>query len=302
MKRLIITCLIIIGSGNIAMGALGDNSFEFLLIGSGARSSAMAESFTAVSGDAGAPFYNPASAAVMRGSEISFAHAEYLDDATLEHVSMFTGWGKSTVGLNVVVGRVADIERRANYPSSEPLGTFDEHNFSLSAFWGRSYSAKLAVGLAYKFAYEKLDILSATASAVDLGVFYSLNREISLGGSIRNLGTKPKFSDKAFDLPREIRTGIAYRVVNEEKLNSFIVSADMIYPEWGDEKMKYNLGGEYGYKNLVFARLGYHGGWYSRTMTFGGGLAYQRYIFDYAFVPVKNNLRNTHRLTFRISL
>ena len=286
----------------MAFGALGDNSFEFLLIGSGARASAMAEAFTAVSGDAGAPFYNPASAGVMHGSEISFAHAEYLKDATLEHVSAFTEYNKSTFGMNLTVGSVTDIERRGDYPSSDPLGTFDEHNFTFSGFWGRSFTSDFSLGLACKLAYQKLDIQSARAIAFDLGGFYTYSKEISFGAVLRNLGTKPKFTDRAFDSPREFRAGVSYRVVNDEKLNSFIVSADLVFPSWGDEKVKYNFGGEYSYKNIVFGRAGYHGGWYSRSATFGGGLAYQRYIFDYAFVPIKNDLSNTHRITFRIRL
>jgi len=287
---------------SVSFAEVGGSSFEFLLVGSSSRASAMGEAFTAVSGDAGAPYFNPASAGVMNGSEISFAHLVYLEDASLEQLSALTLSGKTRLGLNVSVGQVADFERRDERPTTDPLGTFDEHNFALSAFWAYPVSPKWSIGNALKFAYEKLDYGSASAFAADFGVFYTFDPQIAFGAAVRNLGTKPKFISESFDLPREFRLGFSYRGAPETMLDGVLFAADYILPKWGDGNSKLNFGGEYNYDNFVFFRGGYDVGYDSRTLALGGGLAYQVFFFDYAYVIFKHNLSNTHRFTMRIRL
>ncbi len=286
----------------ISLAAVGESSFEFMLIGAGSRASSMGEAFTAVSGDAGAAFFNPASIGVMNGSEISLAHAEYLQDVTMEQVSVVSRSGSLRLGLSLNIGQVADIQRRDTNPSGDPLGLFNEHNVTLSFFGGRPVSEKLSLGLAAKVAYEKLDLESASALAFDLGAFYSITSQISVGGSIRNLGTKPKFVNVAYDLPREMRLGFSYRTPVESRWAGILLAADYLLPKWGDGSSKLNLGAEYNYDNFVFLRGGYDLGYDSRSLAVGTGLAYRDYFFDYAFVPIKHNLSNTHRFTLRIRL
>jgi hypothetical protein len=286
---------------NISLAEVGGSSFEFLLVGSGSRASAMGEAFTAVSGDAGAPYFNPASAGVMKGSEISFAHLVYLEDASIEQLSAVTPSGNMRLGINVSVGQVADFERRTG-PTTEPQGTFDEHNFALSAFWAYPISPKWSVGNALKFAYEKLDFGSASAVAADFGVFYTFDPQIAFGASIRNLGTKPKFISESFDLPREFRLGFSYRGAPESALDGVLFAADYILPKWGDGDSRLNFGGEYNYDDIVFFRSGYNVGYDSRSLAAGGGLAYRIYFIDYAYVIFRNNLSNTHRITMRVRL
>ncbi len=281
---------------------VGGSSFEFLLVGSSSRASAMGEAFTAVSGDAGAPYFNPASAGVMNGSEISFAHLVYLEDASIEQLYALTRSGNMRLGLNMSVGQVAGFERRIDIPEPEPRGTFDEHNFVLSIFWAYPLTPRWSVGNALKFAYEKLDYGSATAVGTDLGVFYTFDPQIAFGASVRNLGSRPKFISRSFDLPRELRLGFSYRGAPESALDGVLVAADYILPKWGDGDSKLNFGGEYNYDNFVFFRSGYNLGYDSRSFAIGGGLAYRIYYIDYAYVIFRHNLSNTHRITMRIRL
>lgn len=297
-----IVSLMAIGLCGVSHADVGESSFEFMLLGVGARASAMGEAFTAVSGDAGAPFFNPASAAMMNGTEFSFAHISYLEDVSIEQFSLLTRYRSIRYGLSLNIGAVADIERRGNSPTDEPLGTFDEHNVTASFFIAVPVTEKISIGNSAKIAYEKLDLEDATALALDIGVFYTIAPEIAIGGSIRNLGTKPKFVSESFDLPREYRLGASYRTSENSRYEGILLSADLFKPEWGNKSSKFNVGGEYNYQNIVFLRAGYYFGYDSRSISVGGGLAYQNYLFDYAYVPGKNNLGNTHRFTLRIRL
>jgi len=301
MKKTILFIFPLLLAGfNACFAVVGQNAFEFMLIGAGSRASAMGEAFTAVSGDVGAPFFNPASAGVISGREVSFTHIAYMKDVTIEQFSFLVRRSEFRFGGALNVGRVANIERRGTTPSGEPLGFFDEHDVTAGVFWGLPVTEKLSIGNSVKFAYEKLDLQDASALAIDLGSFYNLTREVALGASLRNLGTRPKFIDESYELPREIRIGASYR--RGEDFPYIIVSADYVKPEWGDKSSKFNVGGEYNYQNMAFLRAGGYFGYDSRSISLGAGMAYRNYYFDYSFVPLKNNLGNTHRFTLRIRL
>lgn len=295
--RVIIAVLLLYCS---SFAAVGSSSFEFLLVGASSRASAMGEAFTAVSGDVGAPYFNPASAGVMKGKEVSLAHIVYLENASIEQIAGITRSGNFRIGLNMHVGQVPNFERRSDVPTTEPLGTFSEHNFAFTAFWAYPVSPRISVGNALKFAYEKLDYGNATALGADFGVFYTFDPQIAFGASVRNLGTKPKFVEKSYDLPRELRLGFSYRGAPETSLDGLLFAADYILPKWDNGKSKLNFGIEYNYDDFVFVRSGYNLGYDSRSFAVGGGLAYRNYYIDYAYVVFRHNLSNTSRITFRI--
>jgi hypothetical protein len=299
IKKILAISLLLVST---SLAAVGGSSFEFLLVGSSSRASAMAEASTAVSGDVGAPYFNPASAGLMTVSEVSFEHLVYLEDASIEQLSALTLSGKTRLGLQMSLGQVADFERRGDIPEPEPQGTFDAHNFAFTAFWAYPISRRWSIGNALKFAYEKLDYASATSFAADFGAFYTFDPQIAFGASIRNLGTKPKFISESFDLPREFRIGFSYRGAPESSLDGLLIAADYILPKWGNGDSKLNFGGEYNYQDFVFFRSGYNVGYDSRSFAIGGGVAYRIYYFDYAFVVFRHNLSNTHRITMRIRL
>ncbi|HBZ00204.1 MAG TPA: hypothetical protein DEO84_02680 [candidate division Zixibacteria bacterium] len=283
-----------------ALAQSGESSFEFLLIGPGSRAAAMGEASTAISGDVGAPYFNPASAGFLDDTEFSFMHISYLTDVTLDHFSLVTHSNKFRYGMGLYYGKVANIQRRDLVPTEEPLGTFDEHNFTASFFWAIQATDRFAFGNAIKWAYEKLDISSASAVGLDLGAFYKIKPQIYLGASVRNIGTKPKFETSSFDLPRELRLGISYKTFPGTTTGGLILAADYVAANWGNKSSKLNIGSEYTYQNLFAIRMGYDFGYDSRNFSIGGGLAYKSYFFDYAFVPSKHNLSDTHRFTFRI--
>jgi hypothetical protein len=150
MRKLIITVVVLLSAVGLARAQSESSSFLFMLIGSGSRAAAMGEAFTAVDGDAGAPYFNPALAARMRITEFSFMHISYLTDASMEHLAAITRSGHLRLGMGLYLGQTSDIQRRGPDPSGDPLGTFDDHNFTFSIFWAYPLGDRLAVGNALK--------------------------------------------------------------------------------------------------------------------------------------------------------
>ncbi len=147
MKRILpYLVLCSLAASAAAYGQAGTNSFEFLLIGPGSRASAMGEAFTAVSGDAGAPYFNPASAALMNGTEFSFMHVAYLTDVSMDHLSVLARSGSFRYGVGLYYGKTGNIQRRGDTPTDDPLGLFDEHNFTAAFTWAVPVSNRLSIG------------------------------------------------------------------------------------------------------------------------------------------------------------
>ena len=302
MRRTIcILTLIILTTGH-AFGQSGQSSFEFLLIGPGSRASAMGEAFSAVGGDAGAPYFNPAAAALTAGTEFSLMYVSYLSDASMEHFNVLTQAKRFHFGFGFYYGKVGDFQGRDMIPTDEPITKFDEHNFALLLTGAMQASERISFGASLKTAYEKIDQSSASAFGVDLGICYKVRTKVNFATALRNLGTRPKFESVKFNLPRELRFGLAYKSDSGTEPAGIILSADYIITEWGNREGKLNLGGEYTYQRLITLRMGYGFGYDSRGFAIGGGINYRNYFFDYAFVPGRNNLSDTHRYTLRIRI
>ncbi len=301
MRRMTILAFLLV-TANLARAQSGQTSFDFLLIGPSSRASAMGEAATALGGDAGAPYFNPALAAIKENTEFSFMHVAYLTDVTMDHFMVTSHSRKFHYGLGLYYGKVSDLQRRDATPTDQPLGTFDEHNFTASFFWALPVTERIYVGNSVKWAYEKIDLSSASALGLDFGAYYSLNPQIAFGLSVRNLGTEPKFDSTAFSQPRELRLGASYDVIPGGSTNALTLAADYILPKWGNDKIKFAVGAEYTYQKFFSLRAGYDFGYDTRNFSIGGGIMYTNYFFDYAFVPSKNNLNDTHRFTFRIRL
>ena len=128
---------------------------------------------------------------------------------------------------------------------------------------------------------------------MDIGGQMPINSELTAGLSFKNLGSKPKFVDTAFDLPRDYRLGLAYKPIKFESRLECLT--DLVLAD--DSRPKYNFGIEYGDHKLYAVRVGYGFPYDSRSVSLGGGLYYKQFKFDYAFVPYKHDLGNTHRFT-----
>ncbi len=165
-----------------AQGALAASaSVIWLDITPGARANGMGESFTAVSDDATASYWNPAGLAfaAQEKREITLQHSKWLpqlaDDLYYEflgYAQQIEGWGG--VGGNITfmsMGEQDEIEEG----SSEAIGTFYSYGVAADAAFGTEVAPGLAVGLGLKFIYDHLyyeDSGKGTSFAADFGVLY----------------------------------------------------------------------------------------------------------------------------------
>lgn len=178
----------------------------------------------------------------------------------------------------------------------------------------------------------------ATTVSADLGLMYrpeisGIGKALSFGFNLSNIGPKVTYidADQADPLPTNLRAGLGYRVF-EDEYNSLQANLDFsrllvrrradgradnvtkaIFSVWGDGSglRKVNLGGGleywYGSPRLIALRVGY---FYEdasfgnrKFLTFGAGIRYDIYGFDFSYISAEENhpLSDTIRFSLLIS-
>ncbi len=313
----------------MAHGALAvTTSVIWLDITPGARANGIGESFTAVSDDATASYWNPAGLAFKEEGEreITLQHSQWLpqlaDDLYYEflgYAQHLEGWGG--VGGNITfmsMGEQQEIEQG----STEPIGTFYSYGISTDAAFGTEVAPGLAVGLGLKFIYDHLyykDNGKGSSFAADLGVLYHVPEQsfgnISIGATVSNIGPNMSYGGNSEDnpLPRKLKLGVGY-VPFEDELTSLLVVADYtkllvdvkdgISEEVKDNK--WGTGAEFWYYSLLALRVGYvhdtEGESTISGVSFGAGLQWNDFQLDMAFVPVDESLQGSGKYNQKYSL
>ena len=128
------------------------------------------------------------------------------------------------------------------------------------------------MGLAAGFSYALMDCLSAGLTlryvgstlapeakagvfGTDLGVFFKKN-SITAGLSLNNLGGKVKYSEVAYAQPMLVKVGAGYGLDMGDSDLFLTAQADVLFAGG----VMAAAGCEYSFKDIVFARAGYHYG------------------------------------------
>ncbi|SYZ73894.1 exported hypothetical protein [Candidatus Zixiibacteriota bacterium] len=265
---------------------------KLMTVEPGARPSGMGGAFTAVSMDPYSVAYNPAAgygAGPLRGA---VGHNAYWENIRLEtgYISFDKDEVCYSVGTQFAV--VGDIQGRGNTPTSEYY-PFDLHDFSFKFGAAFKASDNIIVGGMVGWFFEKIETYSGSALNADLGILMTATPKLTLGASALNLGGKMKLRDEDYSLPSTYRMGASYQLKN------FLPVADIVIQ---DSEFHLHLGGEYEIKGNFLIRSGYRFGYDSKDFSAGVGFVQRNFRVDYAFVPYKNNLGDSHliNLTFHL--
>ncbi len=135
-------------------------------------------------------------------------------------------------------------------------------------------------------------IQKASVFAVDLSLLYNKDN-LSAGFGFTNLGTKADYGNGSNQLPLRLRTGLSYSVLSSD-LHKIIGVADVSYQlVQGANGLIGGAGVEYGFKDFLFLRTGYHfeqeniGASY---VTSGLGVSLRGVTLDFSYlIASKNN-------------
>ena len=168
--------------------------------------------------------------------------------------------------------------------------------------------------------------------AVDIGVLYKMGfiPGLTFGANLSNMGPKITYvdADQADPIPTNLKIGFGYKLLDTE-YNQLVLAVDTnkllvvrhggdnptsdpfykaIFTAWGDgsfeeqaRRLISSAGAEYIYNNMIFLRAGYY---YDeegsvKYPSFGAGLQYSQFRFDFAYVaaPEGHPLSDTMRFS-----
>ena len=261
--------------------AYGTTSAEFLLLGAGARGTALGGAFTAIANDASALYYNPAGIALMVRPGFLIGTYDYVGDTRYSWGGIafpFDG-GSKTFGAQVGTFGFKD---QPVYTVAEPDGSGATYSVSetfVGLTYAQNFSDRFSAGITGKFVSDNLGDASGKAFAVDFGTNFhaALNgHPVKFSFVLSNLGTNMGYSGnglnsgatrtplpgeetvpsipqpsrlrtKAFPLPTTFRVGLAYDILSGSS-NRLTVLSDFNQPN--NSKAGFSGGMEWNSRNL----------------------------------------------------
>ncbi len=278
-------------------------SFDFLRTHIGARPSALAGAFTAISGDIHAMFFNPAGLADI---DQRVASTTYLNHV-LDIQSGFVGYAQPLKGIGTVAGGIHFIDYGSfdkTDQNGEKYGSFGANSFVLTGSLGRLILPGLLSGINLKYIRSSIDQYSAQAFALDLGLLYQapFSENLNIGLAVLNLGQSTSaFIKTREDLPLKIAAGFS------KKLAHLPLLFNLNLYKFIDDDFQFSAGGEFTLSENLFLRLGYNSigrdqrvkSDYDAISGFSLGLGFRRnhYHLDYGFSSL-GQVGSLNRITF----
>ncbi len=290
---------------NLGGQRTGSSALTFLKNDASSRSLGMGSANLTLKQDASAAFTNIANISSIESFSIGSSNyfiGAGINQAFLSAILPLTD-KNSTFAFTVNSLSSGRQEVRTEF---QPKGT-GEFFYTANTAVGLGYALKLsdqfAFGVKLKYINERLAQYQNHSVGADLGFIYNTDvKELSFAVGVTNFGGNSELSGdhqeikfnnnetpnpEKYSIPTEFKIGIS--VVPYDKDHHKILTAIQLnHPNDNSENIR--LGGEYSYRDLIYARLGIILGKKGRRIpTFGTGLSMvvlnQPVRFNYAFLP-----------------
>ena len=184
--------------------AYGGTSGEFLLLGAGARGTALGGAFAALATDVTALYYNPGGLAQLARPGAMVSTYDYVAGTRYSWLGAafpLTG-GARSVGFSAGTFGFSD---QPEYTVDAPDGTGRTYSVAetfLAGTYSQNFSDRFSAGFTLKFITDKLGDTRAGAFAVDFGTSFHATvgaRPIRAAFVLQNLGSQLKHDGSALD-------------------------------------------------------------------------------------------------------
>ena len=280
--------------------------FAFLEVPAGARASALGGAFSSLARGVEASFWNPAGLEGVKGIQVTGTHVEYAQK--LRH-EQFAVANRSFGG-----GLAASLRALYSEPIEERdelgnlIGSFGAHDLEFALGYGRSVAPGLSLGGSVQALRERIADASASTWAFGLGAAWTSARVsgLRLGISAHNLGKAARFEldgspGEPVALPAAVQTGgswerpLAHGAVLRTALEGRFTRGRSGIGMLGVELATAGAANGAGAAAL---RGGLRLNDDTSEFSLGVGYALAGLRVDYAFVPLRLGLGDTHRASF----
>ncbi|GAB4028237.1 MAG: type IX secretion system protein PorQ [Elusimicrobiota bacterium] len=303
MKR---TFIIIAALAANTYAGSGTTAANFLKFAVSAREAGLAGAYTALCDESSAIFSNPAGLNRIKGKELSFGFASYLQDSRIGILSYASDYKGSRVGLGLSAYSIDGIERRGLNDISGVMGASGSFSATDMAFYlayakpdaAASFIDNTDFGINVKLINSKIDDSSAFGAAADIGFVNRYSEEMNISLVLANLGTEMKYESESDPLPLNLRAGISYRI----KRTQFACEMSEYFRE---DKFYPSLAAEHELRDGFTIRAGYKFGYDTGNLgsyaglSAGFGIKTSGIGLDYTYSPF-GELGDIHRFDFKI--
>ncbi len=251
----------------------------------------MGRAFVSLSGDASAPFWNPAATASIDKTEVMAFHTSLFLGTNYDCLGLSHPLGEIGV-FSLSVGRVGtdDIERRDEF--NRLIDEFSSSESQYGLGYARDIGFGLSGGLTLKAVTVDIGNVTGSGFGADLGFQYrpSFVEGVTIGGAFNDL-IRPAV--KLISVKDKYQTVSRFGISSQNRLFENARSTVCLDLEKTlGRNIRVRSGLEMAFYGQFSLRLGYDDG----RPTFGAGLLYNLVKLDYAYEDVEH-LGGSHRIS-----
>jgi len=292
--------------------ATGSTSGAILDIPATARMLGLGGAYTAVVGDAGSVFVNPAGLAPIGRLALGTSYQRYLFDSYLVSGAAAVRIGRFDVGLGVLALNFGqDTVYRPDPNFGGERGIADPAAGMVGAYNAVAVGSLcyriglLSLGGSVKYLKEQISIPDTTlydahGVGYDVGAALAFFDIAAIGVVVQNLGPELKTTTGTpAPLPRTVRAGLALNLVDPEETPRLLLVTDWVSPRGAEAYWIFGLeGGVVPGGVGILGRVGITVGGSPtgrRALVFGGGLVFHGLRLDYGYEGFDALGGGTHR-------
>jgi hypothetical protein len=276
--------------------------FAFLEVPGGARAASMGGAYASLARGAEAAFWNPAGLAQFDGTQFTATHTETYDHLRNDQAALAGRFFGGGIAASVRALYSEPIPERDDLGNQ--TGTFGSHDLEFLAGYGHHLSSGLSYGLSAQVIRERIADLGATTWAVNGGATYDIKEfallpEGRVSLSVHNLGRNAHYNFNGEDgapvkLPTAVQAGLSIGHATFQNLTARVALEGRTT---NGRAPIVAVGGELDSAVGAAIRFGYRAGDDVASWSTGAGWRSGGLRIDYAFVPSKLELDDTHRFS-----
>jgi hypothetical protein len=293
-------CLAMLVAGFTAPAALaGPPGFAFLEIPTGARASALGGAYTSLALGVDAAFWNPAALEGVKDVQLMAGHYELFQALRHDHFAVagrLLGGGLSGSIRALYTEPIEERDELGNL-----IGSFGSHDLEFGLGYGHSVGRGVSVGASAQVFRERISNSAATTYGFGFGAAWEPPRwsGMRLAMTCQNLGPAARYTidgtqGNPVPLPAAVQAGVSY---------GWNVASNLAVRGALEGRLTRGrngiamLGAEVSSPVGAALRFGVRANDDASTVGFGAGYAVRALHLDYAYVPLRLDLGDTHRFS-----
>ncbi len=264
----------------------GQSGAHELLINPWAQSSGWGGANSAMVHGVEAMNLNVAGLSFVRGTEVAFAHTNWLKGSNIkiESFGLAQKTGESgTIGITIMSMNFGEINRTTEDQPDGGAGTYKPQFINIGIGYSKAFSNSIHGGMVLRIVSESINDVKSQGVAIDAGIQYvtgfnAAKDNLKFGIALRNVGTPMKYSGEGltfrnrtvgpaqtinllqdqrtaeFEMPSLVNIGISYdlKLAEDHRLTPAVSFTSNSFI-----RDQFALGLEYGFKTYFMLRVGY---------------------------------------------